>query len=259
MTILQALLLGFVQGATEFLPVSSSGHLVIVERLMVLPDAERLALAAGLHGGTALAVIVYFRRRLGQILAGLFRAGSERRESLRIVGAVAAGSVPAGVVGLLFRDRIDSVFSRPVLVGALLVVTGVVLFATRFGRERRDVVGWLDVACIGLAQAAAVLPGISRSGATIAAAVLLGVSRPRAFEFSFLLSVPLVLAAAVLEMVGIDYSVLSPVHLGLGIAVAFAVGLASIALLRRAVVGRWLHWFAVYCCVAGLLVLLLMR
>jgi len=260
LNLLQALLLGFLQGATEFLPVSSSGHLVLAEHLMSVPAAERIALAAALHGGTAVAVVVYFRRQLAGIIAGLFSPAGERRaESRRVVLFIAAGCLPAGLAGLALRGRAEELFASPVLAGAMLLVTGGLLFATRFARAPERPLGWREVLLVGLAQMFALLPGLSRSGTTIAVAVLLGVGRSRAFEFSFLLSVPLVLAAAVVEMAGIDYRAVAPVGLALGVPLAFVVGLGALALLRHSVDRRRLHWFAVYCWLAGAAVLVLVR
>jgi undecaprenyl-diphosphatase len=260
MTWLQALVLGILQGLTEFLPVSSSGHLAIVEHLWSMPESARVALTAVLHIGTALALVVYFAPRLGSVARAAFgRASEVRSESRRTIACIALGSVPAAIVGLFFADAVDAAFSSPTLIGSMLIVTGGLLFATRFARERSVRVVWLTAAIIGLAQAAAILPGISRSGATIAVAVLVGIGREDAFEFSFLLSVPVVFGAAIKELVGLDWALVGPGPVVLGILVAFGAGLGALGLLRRAVLGRRLHWFAYYCWLAGLLVLVLVR
>ena len=260
MSFIQALALGILQGATEFLPVSSSGHLAIVEHLWSIDEGARLALAAVLHIGTALALLFFFAPRIGVVLKGFgSKAPDRRRSSWLMVGYIAVGTVPGALVGLLFAERLDTAFSSPALVGVMLLVTGAALLLTRFSRERETGVGWVTAAVVGLAQAAAVLPGISRSGATIAAALFLGLTRKDAFEFSFLLSIPIVLAAAIKEMVGLDYSVVGAGPLALGVVLAFGAGLGALVLLKRAVLAARLHWFAYYCGAAGLLVLLLVR
>lgn len=260
MTLLQAVLLGLVQGATEFLPVSSSGHLLLLEHLMRVPESTRLALTAALHIGTALALFGYFARRIGRLVSGVWSPeAGRRRASLRFAGMILLGSVPAAAVGLGLGDAVDAAFARPWTAGVMLLVTGGLLFATRFARDRRRPVGWRFALVIGLAQAAAVMPGLSRSGATIGVALLLGVGAVEAFEFSFLLSIPAVLGAAGLELAGLDWSLLGPGTLAAGVVAALAAGMGSLILLRRVVVGRRLPLFAVYCWLAGVLVLLLVR
>ncbi len=260
MTLIQALVLGLLQGVTEFLPVSSSGHLVVLEHLWHMPEQTRLALTAVLHVGTAFALLVFFRRQLGSILTGIVaREPGRRTQSLLMIGYIAIGSIPAAVVGLLLEKRIEQAFSEPVLVGALLLVTGGFLLATRFFQERNCRMGWWVALVVGVAQAFAILPGISRSGATIAAAVFLGMYRKDAFEFSFLLSVPVVLAAAAKELVGIDYGLAGVGPIVVGILVALLTGVGALMLMRRVVLGRWLHWFFPYCWVVGILVICLVR
>ncbi len=260
MTLIQAIVLGLVQGATEFLPVSSSGHLVLLQYVWGMPEGVRVALTAVLHIGTAAAVVGYFRRRLIGILRGLAARQQESRiQSWLMVGYMAVGSVPAAIVGLLFRHRFEAVFSEPRFVGAMLLATGTLLFATRFKGSGWRGQGWMVALVVGLAQAVAILPGISRSGATIAVAIYLGMTRRDAFEFSFLLSIPVVLGAAVVELRGIDYGLVGVAPVVIGIGVALLAGVGALVLLRRAVLGRWFHWFAGYCWVAGLLVLLLLR
>ncbi|MBN2538263.1 undecaprenyl-diphosphate phosphatase [candidate division WOR-3 bacterium] len=260
MTLLESVLLGLVQGATEFLPVSSSGHLLLVEHLLAVPAEVRLALTAALHLGTAFALLGYFARRIGGLAAGLWARGpARRRASLGFAGLVLLGSLPAAGVGLGLGDAVDAAFSRPAVAGAMLLVTGGLLFATRYARDRSRPVGWRVALLVGLAQAVAIMPGISRSGATISVALLLGVGAVEAFEFSFLLSIPAVLGAAGLELARFDWSVVRPLSVAVGAVVALAAGLGALVLLRRAVVGRWLPWFAPYCWLVGTLVLLLLR
>ncbi len=260
MSFLEAVVLGAMQGLTEFLPVSSSGHLAVLQELWRTPDSARLGLTAVLHLGTAASLVVFFRRQLGDLLAGLVAADPDRRRaSLLLAGRIALASVPAAIVGLTLDDLLGRVFAAAWLVGPFLLVTAVVLFATRFVPERERRLGWVEALVVGLAQAVAILPGVSRSGATVATATFLGLGRKDAFEFSFLLSVPVVLAAAVKELVGLDWSAVRPAPVALGVVVAFGAGLAALWLLRWMMARRRLHWFAPYCLVAGLAILLFLR
>lgn len=260
MSILDAALLGLVQGLTEFLPVSSSGHLAIIEHVWRLPEAQRLPLTTMLHLGTAAAMLFFFGRRLAGIIAGCFASQPEARvPNRRMVGYIVLGSAPAALVGLLLEDRIALAFSSPALIGAMLVVTGAALFGTRFVRAEERTLGWGRAFTVGIAQAVAILPGISRSGATIAAGLYMGVGREESFEFSFLLAVPAIVAAALLELRKASLSHLNPVSVGLGMMVALIAGLAALILLRRAVTGRKLYWFAFYCWLAGILSLAFVR
>ena len=270
MSILEAALLGLVQGITEFLPVSSSGHLAVLEHLWKLPSESRLPLTTMLHGATALAVIFYFAPQLVRLIRGLWASDAARRgSSWRMVGFIVLASIPAGVVGVMFSDMIDRAFSSPLLVGLMLLVTGGVLFGTRFAQvghwgqspfgDSPRVNGWVRAFLVGVAQAISILPGISRSGATIASGLYLGMEREKAFEFSFLLAIPAIIGAFVLEARKVDLAVFNPTALATGMLAAFVAGLAALFLLARAVAGRKLHWFAFYCWLAGLATIVFVR
>ncbi len=259
MSILEAVLLGLVQGITEFLPVSSSAHLAVLEHLWKLPVESRLPLTTMLHGATVLAVICYFAPLLGRLIGGLWARDAARRgSSWRMVGFILLASVPAGAIGVVFGDVIERVFASPLLIGLMLLVTGGVLFGTRFARPRGET-GWLRSLLLGVAQAIAILPGISRSGATIAGGLYLGMERKPAFEFSFLLAIPAITGAFLLEVRKVNLAVLSPAALAVGMAVAFVAGLAALFVLGRAVTGRKLYLFAFYCWLAGLATILFVR
>jgi len=259
MTILEAVLLGLVQGATEFLPVSSSGHLAVLEHLWKLPAESRLPLTTMLHGATALAVIFYFAPLLVRLVRGLWARDPHRRgASWRMVGFILLASVPAGVVGVTSGDMIERAFSSPLLVGLMLLVTGGVLYGTRLSQARGQT-GWMRSLLVGVAQAIAILPGISRSGATISSGLYLGMERREAFEFSFLLAVPAITGAFLLEARKVDLAVLRPPALAAGMVVAFLAGLGALYVLGRAVTGRKLHWFAYYCWAAGAATILFVR
>jgi undecaprenyl-diphosphatase len=260
MSVLQALALGALQGATEFLPVSSSGHLALLQHVWSMPSDERMALAAALHIGTALSVLVFFRRQLWELVAGIgTRDDIRRASSLRMAGYMVLSSLPAVAVGLARRDAVDRAFSSPLLVGAMLLVTAGLLLATRFVPERGRRICWWVALSIGAAQAVAILPGVSRSGATIALALFLGMKRAEAFDYSFLLSVPVVIGAAALELAGLDYGILGILPVVSGVSISFLAGLGALMLLRRVVAGRRLHWFSAYCAAIGAAVVLLLR
>jgi undecaprenyl-diphosphatase len=259
MSVFEAVLLGLVQGVTEFLPVSSSGHLAVLEHLWNLPAESRLPLTTMLHGATALAVIFYFAPLLVRLVRGLWAGDAARRSSSwHMVGFILLASVPAAVVGLAFGHVIDRAFSSPLLVGLMLLATGGVLFGTRYAQPHGKT-GWLRTFLVGVAQAIAIVPGISRSGATIAGGIYLGMERKEAFEFSFLLAIPAIAGAFFLEVRKVDLAVLNPPALAVGVMAAFLAGLASLFVLGRAVAGRKLHWFAYYCWAAGLAVILFVR
>ena len=205
MTLLRAILLGILQGATEFIPISSSGHLVLVPWLLNWPQ-PRLAFDVIVHWGTVVAVLGVFWRDLYRLLLAGFK--SLRTRSLadpeaRVAWWIVIGTIPAVVVGYLFEDFFEALFGTPVAAAVLLLVTGIVLSVSeRLGARTREAEGmsWLDALLVGLAQAAAIAPGISRSGATIAAGLFLGVKRAAAARFSFLLVVPAILGAGVLSL-----------------------------------------------------------
>jgi undecaprenyl-diphosphatase len=244
-----ALLLGVVQGLTEFLPVSSSGHLVIVRRLLGWVD-EGLFFDAVLHLGTFLAVVVYFRRVVVRLLTGQDRP---------LVWALLVGTVPAAVVGLA-GERWLAQYARGVAsIGISFLVTAAVLVAAeavaRRRRPRDDVPTRIVAGIVGMAQACALVPGLSRSGLTMAAGLACGLTRRRAVEFSFLLALPITAVAGlegVRALTDADGFPLLP--LALGVSAAFLSGLASIAVLVRSAQRYSLVGYAVYLVVAGLAV-----
>jgi len=246
--------LGVVQGLTEFLPVSSSGHLALAEHQLGFKEAG-VAGVIFLHLATTLALIVFFAPKLWRILASLFRRGEERRMNLRLVLFIAVGTVPAAVVGLFAREPIYRIFERPAYVSVFLLGTGLVLLLTRWAVDRGRSMGLSDAILVGIAQAVAILPGFSRSGLTIATALLLGIGSIEAFEFSFLLSLPAVLAANLLELKEIgDFAaqLATPLPLVLGFAASFGVGLLALWVLRRLVVSRRFWMFSFYCFAVGI-------
>ncbi|HET91487.1 MAG TPA: undecaprenyl-diphosphate phosphatase [Chloroflexi bacterium] len=265
----QALFLGILQGATEFLPVSSSGHLVLVPWLLGW-SASGLAFDAVVHWGTAVAVVAYFWRdwvtlvgaglrslpALPQYVRALFRPDGSAVElelDARLAWLIVIGTVPAALIGYLLEDFFEGMFARPVAAAGFLMTTAAILTASeRWGAQRRDLdaLGGLDALSVGLAQALAIFPGISRSGVTIAMGLVRGVQRESAARFSFLLATPIILGAGLLKVVDLaqvgGLSVQIP-SLVVGFVGAAVVGLGCIHFLLRYLQQRRLYPFAVYC------------
>ena len=254
MTSIQSLLLGVLQGVAEFLPISSSGHLVLLRRLMNLGDVP-LLYDVLLHVSTLIVVIIIFRSRIGAIFAAIWRAlqsrtGSGDRENLRLTLYILIATVVTGAVGFALSRFDDLFFNRPRLVSVLFLVTALFLISTLLRRGQRDYfqIGFLGALAVGLAQGVGVLPGISRAGITISVALLLGLDRQRAGEFSFLIAIPAILGALILQLreAGKLLEIAAPLTLLLGFAASFVVGLLSLILLLRVVRKGQLAVFSVY-------------
>lgn len=264
MNLFQAFFLGVLQGATEFLPVSSSGHLVLVPWLLGWP-APGLAFDAVVHWGTALAVVVYFWRDWAILVQSVFRSLRERSlvgPNARLAWFILLGTLPAALTGWLLQDFFEGMFARPIAAAGFLLVTAALLAASeRLGHRERDLDGlaWLDALLVGLAQALAIFPGISRSGATIAAGLARGLRREPAARFSFLLATPIILGAGLLKLVDLAHMGGLAAQIPMlvtGFVAAGLVGFGCIHFLLRYLQRRRLYPFAVYCAVAGVACLL---
>ena len=244
-------LLAIVQGLTEFLPISSSGHLALAEMILGVGEAS-LSEDIVLHLGTLVAVVVFYRRELGLLLRGFFAPGARGDAARRYVGLLVLATLPAAVIGLLFKDRIEAAFARPSLVLVAFVATGILLWRTRgrtVAREADDLLERpsLRVAMLmGCAQALAILPGLSRSGWTVATGLYCGLPAVVAARFSFLLSIPAILGAAVLTLPEAKGGDVSLPALLLGFVIAALVGLLCLSWLLRLLRGMALHRFAPY-------------
>ena len=254
MTFYQSVISGIVQGLTEFLPISSSGHLVILHSLFRI-DKPQLDFDIVLHLGTLAAVIYYFRRDIAKLLT------KDRRTAFFIV----IGTLPAAVVGILARESIDRLFVMPKLVSAMLILTGLWLglaSAIKFYYKKtgyRKPLGLWNALLIGLAQAAAIMPGVSRSGSTIATGISLGLEAEEAFRFSFLLSIPAVAGAALLKLPkalgAVSWS--RGANFLIGGFTAAIVGLLALKLLSSIIKADRLYVFSIYCLVVGSLGIIL--
>lgn len=252
---LEALILGIIQGLTEFLPVSSSGHLEIAKAILgdnSIPK-ESMMMTVVLHGATALSTIVVFRKEILEIIKGLFQFkwNEESQFSLKIIISM----VPAAIIGVAFEDELETLFGGKILfVGFMLLITGALLFLADKAKTSDKKVSFWDSLIIGVSQAIAILPGISRSGATISTSVLLGIDRERAARFSFLMVVPLILAKVGKDILGGDISFESSqtFALSIGFIAAFITGLLACTWMIKIVKSSKLSWFAIYCIIVGL-------
>lgn len=258
---IEALILGVIQGLTEWLPVSSSGHLVIAEELLGLPAGEKLVFDLVVHLGTIAAVCVFFRKELARILLSMFmgkaRRGDEENALRKLGFLLLLGTVPAAAVGILLTDQIVDVFDLQLVGVALVVNAALLLFSEHFGAGgSRKSASAIDALVIGLFQALAILPGISRSGSTIGGGMLRGLERETAAVFAFLLSVPTLTGAFLYGLVTLDRFDLALGESVIGFAAAFVTGLVSISYLLKAVKQRKLWVFAMYCLAVGAAVLM---
>lgn len=245
MNILQGGLLGLVQGLTEFLPVSSSGHLVIAQSLMPGFSQPGVLFDVVLHLATATAIFVYFRGRILNL-------------DKNFLILLTIGSVPAFIIGLLFSDLVESFFESTLVVSVGLLITAAMNWSTDKTWARRPVVGRIDALFIGVAQALAIIPGISRSGSTIFAATSLGVDRNEAARFSFILSVPAILGANFYQLIrhGFDSQIQYPVYLFAFLTAAFS-GYLAISLVIRFLGEKKFKYFAAYCIFASVFAFLI--
>lgn len=257
MEFLEAILLGIVQGLTEFLPVSSSGHLEIVKYILNDESIQKQSIlfTVLLHFGTAISTIIVFWKDIVDIFKGLF---SKNKESIEFSLKIILSMIPAAIVGVVFDDLIDSFFNRKiVLVACMLLLTGVLLFIADKAKTTEKNVSWTDAILIGVAQMIAILPGISRSGATISTSVLLGVDRYKAARFSFLMVVPLIFGKIAKDVIGGDFNVSSEVGLELvvGFLAALITGYFACTWMINIVKKSKLKYFSYYCFVVGVGVL----
>lgn len=254
MNVLEAIILGIIQGLTEFLPVSSSGHLELAKAMFgdsSLPK-ESMAFTILLHGATALSTIVVYRKDIAQIIAGLFSTdwNDEKIFSVKIILSM----IPAAVIGVLFNDQLEVMFSgQTMMVGFFLLLTGLLLLLADRAKTTHKPVTFKSSLLIGVSQAIAILPGISRSGATISTAVILGIDKEKAARFSFLMVVPLILGKMAKDLLdgGSDFGSLTIPVLSGGFIAAFISGILACTWMISLVKKSKLKYFAYYCFAVG--------
>ena len=260
---LQALILGLVQGLTEFLPVSSSGHLAIGKALLGVEPAEDLIFEVTVHAATVLATIVVFRKQIWELLCGLFKL--KYNDETDYIAKLCVSMIPVFIVGMFFKDAVESAFGSMLIVGLALIVTASLLtFSDWMAKRQKEVkeyrngISFWQALVVGIGQAMAVIPGLSRSGTTISTGLICGVKREKMAQFSFLMVLVPILGEAFLDIVGGDMAAsgVGFLPLAVGFVAAFVSGLFAckvmIALVRRA----RLSWFALYCAIVGILVLI---
>lgn len=244
---LNAIFWGIIQGLTEFLPISSSGHLVLVPALLG-QEGPDLATSAMLHLGTLAAVLVYYRSEVAAM-------AKFDRPARRLITLILIGSIPAAILGLTFEDKIEELISDPVVVAYMLIVTGVILLATtqlRIGDKTMTDIGPKDSIVIGLAQSLALIPGISRSGMTISAGIARGMEKTQAANFAFLLGIPVIAGAGLLSIVDVLSSGESiPTEVWVGMVAAGLSGYLAIAILLKVLARVGLAPFGIYCVAFG--------
>lgn len=261
---LQALWLGLIQGLTEYLPVSSSGHLTIASHLFGIEGEENLAFTVAVHVATVFSTLVVLWKEIAWIFRGLFRF--QYNDETRYVANIVVSMIPVGIVGVFFKDKVEEVFgSGLVIVGAMLIVTALLLTFSYYAKPRaKENISIKDAIIIGLAQAVAVLPGLSRSGSTIATGLLLGNNKARLAQFSFLMVIPPILGEALLDTVKMvkhgTAAVMGDISLGVlavGFIAAFVSGCVACKWMINIVKRGKLVYFSIYCAIVGVITLLL--
>jgi len=247
MNIIDAIILGILQGFTEFLPISSSGHLVLGQKLLGI-HVPGNTLEVILHIGTLFSIIFVFWKDIVSIFKNL-----KQSETQKFVGLLILGTIPAVVIGLFFKDSIEVFFDSSKIVGFMLLVTAALLFLTRFVNKNDKEINWKSSFAIGLAQAFAILPGVSRSGSTISIAMMLGISPSKAARFSFLLAIPALIGAGLLTALDIDTIQVSTNVLIVGFFSSFLSGWIALKWLLGLLKSGKFYWFGFYCLIVGLI------
>ena len=256
MNSIQAFLLGLLQGLTEFLPVSSSGHLELGNALLGVESEENLLFAIVVHGATVLSTLIVFRNDIITLFKGLF--AFRWNDETHYICMLLISAVPVALIGLLFEEQVEALFGGKVIfVGIMLIVTAILLFFADYKKPGEKNIGWFDALIIGLSQAVAVLPGLSRRGTTIATGLLLGKKKEEMARFSFLMVIIPILGANFLELLKYDSSVaavtVGAVPLLIGFFAAFVSGLLACRLMINVVKKGKLIYFSVYCLIVGII------
>ncbi|WP_282041475.1 undecaprenyl-diphosphatase UppP [Winogradskyella flava] len=259
MEIIDAIILGIIQGLTEFLPVSSSGHLELGKAILgdnSIPE-ESLMFTVVLHFATALSTMIVFRKDILDIIKGILKF--EWNEDLQFLSKIVISMIPAVVVGVFFEEQLEQLFSGNILlVGCMLIITAILLFFADKAKNTNKKVSFSNAFIIGISQAIAMLPGISRSGATISTSVLLGNDKTKAARFSFLMVVPLIFGKIAKDIVGgeLTYDASNFTALSIGFIAAFVSGLFACTWMIKLVKQSKLSYFAFYCIIVGIIAII---
>jgi len=258
MNLLQSITLGLIQGTTEWLPISSTGHLRIAEQFFSLKVP--LLFDVILHIGTLLVTLIYFRSSVRNILLALWHR-ELRSEQGRLIIPIIIGSIPTALIALLVGNELDAYFNTLILLGAGFFVSGIMLVATKFTRERKSTISTTGALLIGIMQGLSIVPSISRSGFTIGVAMLLGIKKELAFKFSFLLSIPAIIGALILTYYQ-EYSIfsfadISPANIVIAFVVTIVVSFLALKVLWKTLAANKFHLFAFYCFSLGTLLVAL--
>lgn len=256
--LIKTIILGIVQGLTEWLPISSTGHLRLVEHFLGLKVP--ILFDVILHIGTLIVIFVFFKREIGKILSAITHLDFQT-EYGRMVPLIIVGVIPTMLIGIIFGKLIEETFQSILPIAIALIFFGLLLFSSKVGKEKTENVNYSTAIMIGIAQGIAIIPGISRSGATIAVALLLGIKQKKAFGFSFLLSIPAILGALGLTIYT-EFDTLATSGLGwgetlAGLIMATLVGYFALKLFWKTLAERKFHLFALYCWLLGAVLMLL--
>jgi undecaprenyl-diphosphatase len=256
--LLQSIILGIIQGIAEWLPISSTGHLRLAEHFLGL--TLPILFDVTLHIGTLVVIFVFFREDIRNVLAALARLDFKTEQG-RMIPLITVGSIPTALIGLTFSTQIEATFTTVLPIAATLIISGILLYASKLAREKTEAITYTHALVFGVAQGIAIIPGISRSGTTIAVALLLGLSRTKAFRFSFLLSIPAIIGALGLTLYR-QHATLTNLGFGLpeivvGAVIAMVVGYFALSLLKRIIENRKFHMFAYYCWALGVILIVL--
>jgi len=250
--LIKTIILGIIQGVTEWLPISSTGHLELSNIFLGLEMP--ISFDGVLHIGTLIVILVFFRKEVCKILSALAHSDF-KTEHGRMIPLIVVGSIPTALIGLVFGWEIESIFQTVLSIGIAFIFFGALLYSSKFGKGKSDSVSYYAAIVMGIAQGVAIIPGVSRSGATIAVALLLGIKREKAFRFSFLLSIPSILGATCYtvyaEFDKLTSSALGWPELLAGAIVAMLVGYFAIKLLWKILTKEKFHLFAFYCWLLG--------
>jgi len=248
---LYAFILGIIQGLTEFLPVSSSGHLVLAESILKI-DTERLLLIVVMHVGS-LAAICFAAMRDFELTRKLSKG-----KFFNLVSPILIGTIPIAVIGFLFRSKLEKIVNYPQITGLFLIITGIILFVTKYAKGTGKPLRLFDAFIMGIGQAFAIFPGVSRSGITISTGMYLGLDKSLATEFSFLLAIPAIIGASIIKLRGDLTSSFDSTALIIGGITSFLVSYFAIRVLLSIVRRVGIHIFSYYCFVVGILTIVIL-